>query len=243
MEYFIKGLTKHESNMKFEYGLLGVMAALVLGILGLIAASPGDVMDPQMMIDRSNSGAEFIDMNQFAEELPPAPESMEEPEVMEEPIIEEPETETMAMPEPQDLPEPEMEVTMDEEPPVAETPPAEEMETVESESTEESSEDLPMMAEVSVPAGSAVPGCEETDECYIPYIIEIGVGGEVIWSNDDTAAHTVTSGTAESGPDGEFDSSLFMAGNTFSHTFDNAGDYDYFCMVHPWMVGVVSVSE
>ncbi len=94
---------------------------------------------------------------------------------------------------------------------------------------------------VSVPAGTSVPGCEETNECYIPYEVTVDVGETVTWSNDDTAAHTVTSGTAADGPDGIFDSSLFMAGTTFSHTFEEEGTFDYFCMVHPWMIGVVMV--
>ena len=100
-------------------------------------------------------------------------------------------------------------------------------------------------ASVSIPAGTSVPGCEETNECYIPATVTIDVGGEVTWSNEDTAAHTVTSGTAESGPDGTFDSSLFMAGTTFSHKFDGVepGEYPYFCMVHPWMTGMVIVQE
>ena len=98
-----------------------------------------------------------------------------------------------------------------------------------------------MAAQVSAPAGTSVPGCEETNECYIPYEVSIGVGGIVTWSNDDSAAHTVTSGTPEEGPDGHFDSSLFMAGATFEHTFNEAGTYDYFCMVHPWMQGIVYV--
>ena len=98
-------------------------------------------------------------------------------------------------------------------------------------------------ASVSVPAGTSVPGCEETNECYVPYEVTIDVGGEVTWSNDDTAAHTVTSGSAAEGPDGLFDSSLFMAGSTFSVKFDGyePGDYNYFCMVHPWMEGIVTV--
>ena len=98
-------------------------------------------------------------------------------------------------------------------------------------------------ASVSNPPGSSVPGCEETNECFIPYEVTIDVGGEVTWSNDDTAAHTVTSGTPEGGPDGFFDSSLFMAGSTFSVKFDDykPGDYPYFCMVHPWMQGIVTV--
>ncbi len=96
-----------------------------------------------------------------------------------------------------------------------------------------------MTAEVSVNPGSSVPGCEKTNECFTPYQVAIDPGGEVTWSNDDTAAHTVTSGTAKDGPDGNFDSSLFMAGTTYSHTFDTLGSYPYFCMVHPWMVGNV----
>jgi len=98
-------------------------------------------------------------------------------------------------------------------------------------------------AEVGIPSGTSVPGCEETDECWIPSTVTIDVGGEVTWSNDDTAAHTVTSGSAVDGPDGNFDSSLFVAGNTFSVKFDDfePGEYPYFCMVHPWMAGTVIV--
>jgi len=94
---------------------------------------------------------------------------------------------------------------------------------------------------VSAPLESALPGCEETDECFIPSTITVGVGDTVTWTNDDTAAHTVTSGSAADGPDGVFDSSLFMAGAEFSFTFDAEGEYPYFCMVHPWMAGFVIV--
>jgi len=96
-------------------------------------------------------------------------------------------------------------------------------------------------AEVSVPEGSGVPGCEDTDECWFPSVVSVDVGETVTWSNDDTAAHTVTSGTAADGPDGIFDSSLFMAGASYEVTFDEAGTFDYFCMVHPWMAGQVIV--
>ena len=97
-------------------------------------------------------------------------------------------------------------------------------------------------ASVSIPSGTGVPGCEETDECYVPYEVKVSSGDTVTWSNDDTAAHTVTSGTpAET--DGKFDSGLFSPDTTFSHTFENAGTYDYFCMVHPWMKGAVMVQN
>ncbi len=94
---------------------------------------------------------------------------------------------------------------------------------------------------ISLPQGSGVPGCDETNECFLPYMVTINPGDEVVWSNDDSAVHTVTSG-ADTTADGIFDSSMLMAGKTFSHTFDTLGEYDYFCLVHPWMVGQVFVT-
>ena len=100
----------------------------------------------------------------------------------------------------------------------------------------------PQTVIVTLPAGTSVPGCEETNECFIPESITINAGDTVSWDNTDTAAHTVTSGTAANGPDGTFDSSLLMGGATFEVTFDESGSNDYFCMVHPWMVGNVQVN-
>jgi len=96
-------------------------------------------------------------------------------------------------------------------------------------------------ATVTNAPGSSTPGCEP--ECFIPSIVTIDVGGEVTWENNDTAAHTATGGSATEGPSGVFDSSLIMAGSSFSHTFEDAGTFDYFCMVHPWMVGAVIVED
>ena len=104
----------------------------------------------------------------------------------------------------------------------------------------------PAFAEVTIvpTAGSGAPGCEETAEgCYIPGTVTVSVGETVIMSNDDTAAHTWTSGTPDDGPDGNFDTSLIMTGATFEWTPDAEGEYPYFCMVHPWMQGVITVQE
>jgi len=101
-----------------------------------------------------------------------------------------------------------------------------------------------MSATVTNSPGSSTPGCENTDNCFIPSTVVITVGGTVTWENTDNAAHTVTSGSPADGPDGVFDSSLIMAGGaSFSHTFDDVGTYDYFCMVHPWMAGSVVVED
>jgi len=100
------------------------------------------------------------------------------------------------------------------------------------------------MQTVTNAPGSSVPGCEETAEgCFIPSPVTIDMGGTVTWENNDTAAHTATGGSATEGPSGVFDSSLIMAGSSFSHTFEDAGTFDYFCMVHPWMVGSVIVED
>jgi len=89
--------------------------------------------------------------------------------------------------------------------------------------------------------GSATPGCEDTNNCFIPSVATVDLGAVVTWENTDNAAHTASSGTPEGGPDGVFDSSLMMVNGSFSFTFDSAGTYPYFCMVHPWMEGTVIV--
>jgi|TARA_B110001454_G_scaffold182036_1_gene176373 plastocyanin len=94
---------------------------------------------------------------------------------------------------------------------------------------------------VSIPSGSGAPGCEETNECYIPAELTISAGATVIWENIDNAAHLATSGTPDGGPDGIFDSGMIMAGSTFEQEFSDKGEFAYYCLVHPWMVGTVTV--
>ena len=92
--------------------------------------------------------------------------------------------------------------------------------------------------------GTSVPGCEKTNDCFIPSTVTIDIGGEVVWKNVDNAAHTVTSGVlADGGPDGIFDSGLFTPDAEFSHVFDTPGEYPYFCLVHPWSTGMVIVLD
>ena len=100
----------------------------------------------------------------------------------------------------------------------------------------------PQTHTVDMPIGTSSPGCEETNACYLPADITINVGDTVEWVNVDTAAHTVTSGSPANGPSGVFDSSLVMGNAVYAFTFEEAGNYDYFCMVHPWMIGSVTVN-
>jgi len=98
---------------------------------------------------------------------------------------------------------------------------------------------------ISPASGSGAPGCEETAEgCFIPKEATVDIGGKVIFSNTDTAAHTFTSGAATDETPGEvFNSSLVMAGSSYEWTPTAAGEVPYFCMVHPWMTGLIVVQE
>src|SRR5215204_4846235 len=95
---------------------------------------------------------------------------------------------------------------------------------------------------VSIVSGSS----SLTDTAYQPNPIQVSVGNTVTWTNNDSQPHTVTSGS-NGQPDNKFNSSpnfspLLNPGQTFSFTFTQAGTYPYFCMLHPNMVGTVSVS-
>ena len=83
---------------------------------------------------------------------------------------------------------------------------------------------------------------DESDKPYMPGSITIKTGDKVGWINTDQEVHTVTSGFENSTDKGkQFDSGLLNTNQTFEHTFDKAGTYNYFCTVHPTMAGVVNV--
>ena len=72
---------------------------------------------------------------------------------------------------------------------------------------------------------------------------KIKVGDVVSFRNFDSDYHTVTSGSLENGPNGEFDSVLMESGGQFLHEFTQSDEYDYFCMIHPWQIGKIIVHE
>jgi plastocyanin len=79
-----------------------------------------------------------------------------------------------------------------------------------------------------------------TTNAYAPNPVQVSVGTTVTWTNDDAQPHTATSGENVT-PDGRFDSGIMAPGDTFEHTFTEAGEYPYFCLLHPNQVGTVSV--
>lgn len=102
------------------------------------------------------------------------------------------------------------------------------------------------VAATMVPGASTLLGAAGS-KAFSPNPIEVKVGGTVTWTNKDTQAHTVVSGTGSTDPNkGKmFDSgltTLIQPGKTFSHTFTTKGDIPYFCQIHPAMVGKIDVS-
>jgi len=94
---------------------------------------------------------------------------------------------------------------------------------------------------VIIPNEATEPSCAESGSCFLPSELTVSVGETVTWDNDSSVIHTVTSGSFEDGPDSVFDSSIVMSGDTFTHTFTETGQYEYFCSIHPWMTGTVIV--
>jgi plastocyanin len=85
------------------------------------------------------------------------------------------------------------------------------------------------------------PKCNGSQDCFIPYNAYVLEGGIVEWTNlDPDFIHTVTSGAPETGSDNKFNGVL-RPGEIFHHTFGAEGNYPYYCMMHPWAQGIVTV--
>src|SRR5215204_400065 len=100
----------------------------------------------------------------------------------------------------------------------------------------------PLVTSVSIANGASLP---TNEEFYAPDVARITVGSMITWKNDDTTSHTVTSGTVRNNtptPDGMFDSGILNAGDSFPFLFDKAGEYPYYCTIHPWMTAKVTAS-
>ena len=99
---------------------------------------------------------------------------------------------------------------------------------------------LVIKGDVVMPTKVSRPGCEIDDRCYAPSLILTKKGNSVTWVNEDSAFHSVTSGFYDS-PTELFDSGHLDPFESFTFTFDEVGNYDYFCTLHPWMKGQVTI--
>jgi plastocyanin len=90
---------------------------------------------------------------------------------------------------------------------------------------------------------------EESDKPFNPSPLSVKAGDTVIWRNDDVEIHTVTSSDPSSNSltmtnkNRELDSGPLNPRQTFEHTFEKPGNYNYFCMIHPSMTGEVVVDK
>lgn len=74
---------------------------------------------------------------------------------------------------------------------------------------------------------------------FSPASLTISVGDTVTWTNHDAAPHNVV---VSDGPV-KFTSPLLQQGETYSYTFTQAGQYSYYCSVHPDMKATITVTE
>ncbi len=104
----------------------------------------------------------------------------------------------------------------------------------------DSNSNLTSVNQISIVSGSSNP---DNMLFYDPSPVEVKPGTEVTWINNDSSMpHTVTSGSAEKGSTGEYDSGIiYGGGGLFSYKFDKKGDYEYYCTLHPWMTGKITV--
>ena len=84
------------------------------------------------------------------------------------------------------------------------------------------------------------------DGCYTPVNLSANVGDKIIMTNtDSTGVHSFTSGTIDGftpSPDGTFDTGILMSGDSFEWIPTVSGEYPYYCMLHSWQVGTITVN-
>ena len=84
-------------------------------------------------------------------------------------------------------------------------------------------------------AGSTAESVAIRDFAYAPGNLQIPVGATVTWINYDAAPHTATA------KDGSWDTGIFNKGEKKAITFGKAGEYEYYCTVHPNMIARLTV--
>jgi plastocyanin len=95
---------------------------------------------------------------------------------------------------------------------------------------------------VNIPEGAATQG----NPSYEPDPAVTTSDALITWVNEDVAPHSATSGTGPQDPESGklFDSGIKMSGDKFSVPAEKLGkgEFSYYCTVHPFMVGKITVS-
>lgn len=105
----------------------------------------------------------------------------------------------------------------------------------------------PQSVTVTIVEGSFNPDQERN---FVPKEVRgmLGVDNKIVWVNQDTTFHSVTTDNGfEDRINGKFDSlatiGLIEPGGTWEFTFTETGEYPYHCEPHPWMTGKVEIVE
>ncbi|HEY5340499.1 MAG TPA: cupredoxin family copper-binding protein [Candidatus Aquilonibacter sp.] len=88
---------------------------------------------------------------------------------------------------------------------------------------------------VAAPAAPATVTVHIKNFKFVPAALAVPAGSSVTFVNDDQEPHTVTA------TDKSFDSEGLDASQTWTHAFAKAGSFGYFCEMHPYMHGTISV--
>ena len=80
-----------------------------------------------------------------------------------------------------------------------------------------------------------------SDNVFSPTAALVSAGATVEWVNSGNAQHSIVSDPDS--PAGEFASDLLEGGESFSQTFDEPGEYYYFCEQHPASMRAVLIVE
>jgi len=94
-------------------------------------------------------------------------------------------------------------------------------------------------AKILIPNGNSA---QANTGFFLPLNLEVIRGTTVTWQNQDDMGHTIQSQDSHGKIISLFNSGLLKTGDTFSYKFDKPGVYHYFCTIHPWRIGIVTVS-
>ena len=87
-------------------------------------------------------------------------------------------------------------------------------------------------------AASAANAISITNFSFQPAVLVVKAGTKITWTNYDSTPHTVTSADKRFASSGGLDT-----GDQYSFKFDKPGSYEYFCSLHPMMVGKIIVQS
>lgn len=85
------------------------------------------------------------------------------------------------------------------------------------------------------------PACRSAKSCFLPSNIVIQQGQDVIWYNDDSSTHSIITQSQQFGSSAIISSGNIFPGESYSHRFDASEYVNYYCVLHPWMQGLIVV--